>query len=344
MSIPPGSGPPEGLRGNPWQGPTGDRPPWEHPSPPPETPAETTQRIPPTPPPVGSPPTDLVARVAHGDSAWTRLVRTLGRLFSSAKEPRELQEVIAALQAPVSTGRRIAVTSVRGGAGKTALTALLGSVFAARRPDPILAVDADPDAGSLAWRLGADSSLTLAGLPPGLHTASGGDLGGVANLLPRTSAGLWVAPGGSGNPTLARDITRALSRLFGVAVLDCGTGMNAPATSAVLSDAHAVVVAVPATPDGVRTTAAILDGVAASSGDLSRVVIALNATDPSGLSALKRSAAESAFARYHVPVVAVPHDRHVASGAVISPSKIGEPTLVAASCLAAWSLGRAQQL
>lgn len=291
-------------------------------------------------------PSDLVARVAHGDRTFTRITRTVGRLFSSSRGPRELEELITSVQAPVSTGRRIAVTSVRGGAGKTSITALLGSMFAAHRPDHVLAVDADPDSGSLDWRLGADSALTLTGLAPGLQSASAQDLSSVAKLLPRTTGGLWIAPGGSGGqPSLARDLTRALSRLFGVAVLDCGAGMNTPTTSAVLSDAHAVVVVAPATPDGVRTTAAALDRVAASVGSsLSRVVVALNASDSVGRTALQRSAAEATFARYQVPMVVLPYDRHVASGAVIDPGKIAEPTHVATARLAAWTLRQAQQL
>ncbi|ALG14566.1 chromosome partitioning protein [Kibdelosporangium phytohabitans] len=247
------------------------------------------------------------------------------------------------VQAPVTTGRRVAVTSARGGAGKTAVSALVGSVFAARRADPVVAVDAAPETGSLAWRLGTQPRGTLAELAQGLMAASSRNLADVARLLPRTPSGLWVVPGGSaGQRTIARDVTRALSRLFAVAVLDCGTGMQLPETTEVLADAHAVLVVTPATPDGVSSTVSALSGV--QPGALQRVVIALNATDPHGHATLKSGPAREAFQRMGVPVVELPYDRHVAAGAVIDPGKIAETTFVAAANLAAWALHRAPQL
>ncbi|GAA3357934.1 chromosome partitioning protein [Saccharopolyspora gregorii] len=280
--------------------------------------------------------------MAHGDPLPRRVARTVVRAFSSTKQPRELAEILTAVQAPVTTGRRIVVTSVRGGAGKTAVAALVGSVFAARRADPVLAVDAEPEFGSLPWRLGVESAMTLPGVAPALMTASGQNLTSLEQLLPRTTGGLWVVPGGTGQrPQLVRDLTRSLSRLFAVSVLDCTTGMAAPANNAVLADAHAVIVVVPATPDGVRTTADALARLAP--GALQHVVIALNALHPHGRDALRNAAARAAFERLGLPVVSVPHDRHVASGAPINPGRIGEPTLTEASRLAAWALHRARQ-
>ncbi|GAB2679877.1 hypothetical protein GCM10027271_46420 [Saccharopolyspora gloriosae] len=280
--------------------------------------------------------------MAHGDPLPRRVARTVVRAFSSTKQPRELAEILTAVQAPVTTGRRIAVTSVRGGAGKTAVAALVGSVFAARRAEPVLAVDAEPEFGSLPWRLGIESAMTLPGAAPALMTASGQNLTSLEQLLPRTTGGLWVVPGGSGQrPQLVRDLTRALSRLFAVSVLDCTTGMAAPANNAVLADAHAVIVVVPATPDGVRTTADALARLAP--GALQHVVIALNSLHPHGRDALRNAPARAAFERLGLPVVSLPHDRHVASGAPINPGRIAEPTLTEASRLAAWVLHRARQ-
>ncbi|WP_249124413.1 MinD/ParA family ATP-binding protein [Saccharopolyspora erythraea] len=286
---------------------------------------------------------ELVGRVPHGDSAARRIGRAVVRAFSSTKQPRELEEILTAVQAPITTGRRIAVTSVRGGAGKTAVAAMLGSVFAGRRAEPVLAVDADPDAGSLAWRLGVESAMTLPGLAPALQTASGQDLSSVDRLLPRTSRGLWVVPGGgAAQPQLARDVTRALSRLFAVAVLDCATGMNNPAAGAVLSDAHAVVVVAPASPDGVRTTAEALTRIGPAA--LQHVVVALNAVDRTGAAALRTEQALSLFSQLGLPAVVLPHDRHAGAGGPIDPGRLAEPTVTEVSRLAAWSLRRARPL
>lgn len=268
-------------------------------------------------------------------------------MLASNSSSRDLAELAAATQLPLSTGRRIAVTSVRGGAGKSAVAAVLASVYAARRADPVLAADADPDGGSLAWRLGLTGGLTLAELAPQLLAARAGDLRALERLLPRTGSGLWVLPGGApARPQAARDVTRALSRLFPVCVTDCGRGMDSPATVEVLSEAHAVVIVGPATPDGVRSTCDALDRVAGAgrAASLDRVVVALNALSRDGHAALHEGAAREALSRYQVPVVTLPHDRHLAAGAPIDPGRIGEETVVEATRLAGEVLARARQL
>lgn len=292
-------------------------------------------------------PARLAGRVVNGDSPVRRFWRVSSRMLASSQASRELAELVTAVQLPVTTGRRIAVTSVRGGAGKTAVAALLASVYAARRGDAVLATDADPDGGSLAWRLGLAGAGTLAGLGPRLLAARGGDLRGLAQFLPRTGTGLWVLPGGAPEqPRLARDVTRALSRLFAVCVIDCGRGMDSPAAVEVLSEAHAVVVVTPATPDGVRTTCAAFDRVAGTNraASLRRVVVALTRLNTEGRVALREGAAHQAFARYDVPLVTLPYDRHLAAAATIMPSRIGEALLVETTRLAGQALARARQL
>ncbi|MFN2494737.1 MAG: chromosome partitioning protein [Pseudonocardiaceae bacterium] len=289
----------------------------------------------------------MVGRIASGDSPTRRLLRVASRAWTSNKTSRELAELVSAAQLPVTTGRRIAVTSVRGGTGKSAVAALLASVYAARRADAVLAADADPEGGSLAWRLGVSGRGTLATLAPRLLAARGGDLRGLEHLLPRAETGLWVLPGGAPEqPRLARDVTRALSRLFAVCVTDCGRGMDSPATVEVLSEAHAVVVVAPATPDGVRTTHDALLRVAGSAhaASLSRVVVVLSRLNSEGRTALRGGAAREAFAHLDIPVVLLPYDRHLAAAATITPSRIGEATLVETTRLAGYALVRARDL
>lgn len=292
-------------------------------------------------------PARLVGRIGGGDSPARRLLRVASRALTAQATSRELTELVTAVQLPVTTGRRIVVTSVRGGVGKSAVAALLASVYAARRADAVLATDADPDGGSLAWRLGVSGHGTLATLAPRLFAARGGDLDGLKQLLPRTGTGLWVLPGGApGQPRLACDVTRALSRLFAVCVTDGGRGMDSPVTTQVLSEAHAVVVVASATPEGVRSTYDALAHVASSdrAAALSRVVVAVNRLNSAGRTALRDSAAHEAFARFDIPVVMVPYDRHLAAAAAIRPGWIGEPTLVEATRLAGHALARARDL
>jgi MinD-like ATPase involved in chromosome partitioning or flagellar assembly len=333
-----GRGQPSGV---PWRGgpPSARLPP---PAPRPQLPA------PPQPPPARPPalpdPARLVGRAAAGDSPARKLWRGVSRMLASNAASRDLAELTGSVQIPLSTGRRIAVTSVCGGAGKSTVAGLLALVYAARRADPVLVADADPDGGSLAWRLGLTQYQPLSVLAPRLLTARSGDLRGLEQWLPRTANGLWVLPGGAaGQPRLARDVTRALSRLFGVCVTDCGRGVDEPSTVEIMSEAHGVIVVAPATPDGVRATCAVLDRVSVQqAASLPRVVVALNAVTRD--SALRSGAALEALGRFGVPMVSIPYDRHIAGGAPITPSRIGEATLMEATRLAGHALARAWQL
>jgi MinD-like ATPase involved in chromosome partitioning or flagellar assembly len=282
----------------------------------------------------------LVRAVPHGDHAAHRC-RTLARhLLSGTRPARDLAELAVAVAAPRATGRRIAVVSARGGAGKTTLSTVLAHVFAARRADPVLVVDADPLGGSLVWRLGMPAGPSLEQLAPTLLTAP--DAAAARAALGHAGTALWVVPGGSHRPELARDVTRALSRFFPVAVLDCAGGLTSPGTAAVLGEAHGIVLVAPATPDGVRSTAEALQGAAPST--MARIVVALNVVHPAGRRALRGAAARDLLGRHPVPVVWLPHDRHLAGAAPVVASRVGEAATTAVSRLAAVALDRALPL
>lgn len=302
--------------------------------------------------PAPVPPVDpvrFVGRIDSGDALLHRFWRSVGTLVTSSRAAVELEQLVAATQIPLSTGRRIAVAADRGGAGKSSITAVLASVLAARRADPVLAADADPDGGSLAWRLGIQlgREMTLANLAPWLLDARCGTVDDLRRVLPWTGTGLWLLPGGApGRPELCRDVTRALSRLCAVCVTDCGRGLDSPAAGNVLAEAHAVVFVAPATPDGMRSTCEVLGRyTGAESGQLlARMVVVLNTQSPAAGRSLRESAARTVFERFGVPVVRMPYDRHMAGGAPIVPSAVSEGAMVAATRLAGLALARAEPL
>lgn len=281
------------------------------------------------------PPTDLTGRIVHGDRVARRWWHTVRGVLAGRSRTAEPAEIAAAVARALTTGRRAVVVSARGGAGKSTVTVLLGETMATRRTDAVLVADADPDTGSLGWRLGFPAG-------PGLDLVASSLLaqdGAAAGHLPRTRAGLTYLPGGSAAPALARDVTRALSRRFAVCVTDCAT-VAEPATGAVLAEAHAVVVVCPATPDGVRSTCNLLDRVPPAARE--RVIVVLNAVGPHG--ALRARPARTALARYGSPVLELPYDRHLAGGATIDPSRLAEATVLAAGRLAAAVLDVARPL
>ena len=56
---------------------------------------------------------------------------------------------------------RIALLSLKGGVGKTTTTVTLGSTFAALRGDRVIAVDANPDRGTLSQKVPSETPATV---------------------------------------------------------------------------------------------------------------------------------------------------------------------------------------
>ena len=141
----------------------------------------------------------------------------------------------------------IAVVSPKGGVGKTTITALLGSLLALVRRDRIVALDTNPDYGSLGptltpeHRVYVDDLLDILEHPNLTVTELDANLG-------RASDGLMVLPAPT-DPERMRKLDRAaytkvierLRSLVGVLVLDCGTGLQEPAAQAAMFAADQIV-------------------------------------------------------------------------------------------------------
>jgi MinD-like ATPase involved in chromosome partitioning or flagellar assembly len=147
----------------------------------------------------------------------------------------------------------IAIVSPKGGVGKTTLTVLLGSLLARVRRDRIVAVDTNPDYGSLGRTLTPDHQVFVDDLGDVLEQP---DLSVTAldHHLGRAFEGLMVLPAPTDPSRMAQlneeSYARVIARLqsmVGVLVLDCGTGLQEPAARAaqaaadqlvLVSDAH----------------------------------------------------------------------------------------------------------
>lgn len=292
-------------------------------------------------------PAALVHGVRHGDTNARRAVRWLRRIVNAHAEDRALMEAAAATRQPVSTGRRIGVAGARGGSGRTTLAALLAGVYAARRSDPVLVVDADPELGALAFRLGiGEGAGALRQRAPAAGAPRPAGFAELSKILPRTPGGLWVMPAAAVRASTTGDVAltlaETLSRFFGVTVLDRGSdvsGRGAPA--AALDRAHSAVLTAAATPDGVRALRSALDSAADTDPNLARrLVVVLVSRTPVGealdvTAALKTVAGTGAAAYY------LPYDRHLAAGARIDPNRIAEATLLTVTRIAGAAVTRA---
>ncbi len=148
----------------------------------------------------------------------------------------------------------IAVVSPKGGVGKTTITALLGSLLAHTRRDRIVAVDTNPDYGSLGPTLTPDHEVFVDDL---LGLLDDPDLT-VTQLdanLGRGPDGLLVLPAPTDPQRMARLHRRAYVRVIeylqtkaGVLMLDCGTGLQEPAAQAAVLTADQLVLVSDAEP------------------------------------------------------------------------------------------------
>ena len=164
----------------------------------------------------------------------------------------------------------IAVVSPKGGVGKTTLTALLGSLLARTRRDRIVAVDTNPDYGSLGRQLTPDHDVYVDDLVDVLDRP---DLSVTAldQHLGRAFEGLMVLPAPTDPERMARldesayrRVIGRLQSLVGILVLDCGTGLQEPAARAAQASADQIILisdAQPATASLVAEAAGLLNTV-----------------------------------------------------------------------------------
>jgi MinD-like ATPase involved in chromosome partitioning or flagellar assembly len=184
-------------------------------------------------------PTSLTVRSGPGAAERARL---------SWRSTDYLYRLDAAIVAPqLYRCATIAVMSPKGGVGKTTITTLLGSLFALLRRDRVVAIDTNPDFGSLGRQLAPGHAVFVDDLYEVLDepelTATALD-----NHLGRAAHGLMVLPAPTDPVRISRldaaaytKVVRKLQQMVGVIVLDTGTGLHEPAARAALATADQVV-------------------------------------------------------------------------------------------------------
>jgi MinD-like ATPase involved in chromosome partitioning or flagellar assembly len=236
---------------------------------------------------------------------------------------------------------RIALLSLKGGVGKTTITATLGATFASIRGDRVVAVDANPDRGTLSEKVPLETPATVRHL---LRDAEG--IERYSDVRAYTSQGpsrLEVLASES-DPAVSEafssdDYTRTLAvleRFYSLVLTDCGTGLMHSAMSAVLAKADVLVVISSGSVDGARSASATLDWLDAHGhGELVRNSIAVvNAVRPrSGKVDMKKVVDH--FSRRCRAVRLVPFDPHLEEGAEISLERLKPQTREALIDLAA---------
>ncbi|MFC7660309.1 AAA family ATPase [Pseudonocardia benzenivorans] len=288
---------------------------------------------------------DLIVR-SRGDrptQGWRRAVYTLtrGRLnpgLSPAEADR--RQKITRIRAQLAGWHTITVASMKGGIGKTTVSALLGLALAEHRGDRVVALDANPDAGTLADRLlGHPVPYTVRDLVNNLHTiGSLTDIARYTNLAGRLqvlASEQDPAMSESFNKIEYEQVTGVLKRFYNIIITDSGTGLIHSAMHGALEATKTLVIVGAPTVDGGSRASKTLDWLRAHGyNDLvSGAVVALSCDRFSR--DIDRQAVIDHFAARCRAVVEIPEDPHLATGGHIQLDHLREPTHHAALALAA---------
>ena len=315
--------------------------------PPPAAPTNTGHRQPPVQPsPYPELSTSTLLRQVKPPPAegWRRwLYRFSGQLINVGESPRVMRynDLIVQVNRPLRGCYRIAMLSLKGGVGKTTVTATLGATFASIRGDRVVAVDANPDRGTLSQKVPLETPATVRHL---LRDAEG--IERYSDVRSYTSQGpsrLEVLASES-DPAMSEAFSsddyaqtlEILERFYGLVLTDCGTGLLHSAMTSVLAKADALVVVSSGSIDGARSASATLDWLDAHGHeDLVRNSIAvINAVRPRSGKVDMQKVVDH-FSRRCRAVRLVPFDPHLEEGAEINLERLKRETREALIELAA---------
>lgn len=219
--------------------------------------------------------------------------------------------------------RFVPVLSRKGGVGKTTVTTLLGMALADVRTDGVLALDANPDRGTLADRVTKQTRSTVRDIV--LHAPALTEADALAEHVSRDLTGLDVAASDA-DPLLAEAfdeggynvVADVASPHYGVILTDCGTGLVHPVMRATLQRADAIVVVSGGSIDEARLASETLTWLEANGYAhlVPNAVVALNASTQ-GTDLDKLLDIEDHFRSRVRAVVRIPYDPELAAGSIV---------------------------
>ncbi|MET8002957.1 MinD/ParA family ATP-binding protein [Nonomuraea glycinis] len=309
---------------------------------------------PPRPPVTGRPSADsldpetlLRGRRNAPSKGWRRLVFKASGGWIKPGEPPEVRrrrELMTRARTPVAAGHhRVAVLSLKGGVGKTTTTVGLGATLAHMRGDRVIAIDANPDRGTLSDKLVLETSATVRDLlNEHQQVKRYVDIRAFTSQAPSRLEVLAsdrdpsVSEAFSGADYQA--VSQVLENFYSICITDCGTGLLHSAMGGVLGMADQIVLVSSPSVDGARAASATLDWLEAHHyGHLVRdATVVLCSVRPRSKSAVDIKKLEAHFAARCRAVIRVPYDPHLEEGAEIDLDRLQETTREAYLQLAAY--------
>ncbi|TFC11077.1 MinD/ParA family protein [Cryobacterium algoritolerans] len=237
--------------------------------------------------------------------------------------------------------RFVPILTRKGGVGKTTVTALLGMALADAREDRIIAVDANPDRGTLSERVSKQTRSTVRDVVS--KAASIGGFTDFSALVSRDATRLDILASDT-DPLLSEAfdendynvVADLAARYYSIMLTDCGTGIVHSVMRATLQRADSIVIVSGGSVDEARLASETLTWLEANGyGDLvQNAIVALN-TATAGTNLVKLEEIESHFRSRVREIVRIPYDPQLAAGSVISYNDLKPITQLAARTLAA---------
>ena len=279
------------------------------------------------------------------EGAWQRLLyestfRTVN--VGDSRAARERKALDRRIGESFEHGARfVPVLTRKGGVGKTTVTTLLGMALAEVRDDRVIAIDANPDRGTLAERVPKSTGATVRDV---VNLAAGiAGFTDFAELVSKDPTRLHVLASDS-DPLLSEAfdeddynvVADQAARFYSIVLTDCGTGVVHSVMKPTLERADGLVIVSGGSIDEARLASETLTWLEANGfGDLvSRAVVALN-TATQGTNVVKLDEIEDHFLSRVREVVRIPYDPYLAAGSVIEWSRLSTYTREAARELAA---------
>ncbi len=279
------------------------------------------------------------------EGLWQQLVYSVSRHrinLGDGRRARARKDLDRRIAAPLSgEARFVPVVSRKGGVGKTTVTSLLGMALADARDDRVIAVDANPDRGTLADRVGRPNGRTVRDLVRAHDDVDG--FGDVSSIVARDTTRLDVLASDS-DPRVSeafsdddyRRVADIAAHYYSIVLTDTGTGIVHSVMEATLELADSLVVVAGLSVDEARLASETLTWLE-TNGYADRVrgaVVVLNNARP-GAPLVRESELEAHFRSRVRAVIRMPYDAHVAAGSAIAFRDLQPGTRLAARELAA---------
>lgn len=276
---------------------------------------------------------------------WPRLAYTLSfhlvNVGDSARV-RARKELDARIATPFVGGARfVPVLTRKGGVGKTTVTTLLGMALADVRDDRVVAIDANPDRGTLSERVARQTRATVRDLVNRGPSIAG--FTDFSTFVSRDETRLDILASDT-DPMLSEAfdendynvVADLTARYYSIVLTDCGTGIVHSVMRATLRRADSIVIVSGGSVDEARLASETLTWLEANGyGELVRsAVVAIN-TGTQGTNLVKLEEIEAHFASRVRAIVRMPYDEHLAAGSVINWASLRPLTRSAARELAA---------